>query len=141
MFVPWVTPWIHFGFLFGFGAPWATHLCVLGITYASGVCLPLWRSVAKYFVSCKSRVEWTYCIRIYAYKVLKSRSRGAQLRLTLGPSLKVQFRLAPSSEAQLRQEIPIEGRAVELDFGLVQDITYEMGGQVGVHQLITWRTH
>ena len=59
-----------------------------------------------------------------AYKVLKSRSRGAQLRLTLGPSLKVQFRLAPSSEAQLRQEIPIDGRAVELDFGLVQDITY-----------------
>ena len=78
--------------------------------------------------------------------------------LTLGPSLriqfrlaprseaqlrqgKVQFRLAPSSEAQLRQEIPIEGRAVELDFGLVQDIAYEMGGRVGVYQLITWRTH
>ena len=57
------------------------------------------------------------------------------MRLTLGPSLKVQFRLAPSSEAQLRQEIPIEGRAVELDFGLVQDIAYEMGGSVSTDYL------
>ena len=65
MFVPWVTPWIHFGFLFGFGAPWATHL-------------------DSRFANCNEYVDWTVHAR---------------------------------------------------------NIAYEMGGRVGVYQLITWRTH